>query len=435
MVEYNIESTHDLSKLLFGGIIKEGVIEPKLDVNGSPLLYKTGPKRGQIKTRKVRKERKINGLGLKPLAQWKTKREGIYSTDDDVLTLLAKKIGTDAGTIASLMLSIRDYKKQLSTYFNSIEDLIYPDSCIHPSFIHVQNETSRLACRNPNVQNQPTTNRSKAKQHFTSRWGRDGCIIEVDFHQQEPMVSAQLSGDVNLIADITNQIDLYCKYLAKIEQQPYEFILNKVKQEQDQEWITKRQQAKIVILAGNYGAGVKTRAFQSGLSEERVKELMEADTYLYPQLQAYNNLLLEFVNYTSQGAESGYYSSPFGKRYYFTKESAPEWLQKKGVYSSFRPTKIKNYIIQGTATDITMIGLGKLYRAVSKHRDKFLLINTVHDSIVLDCKTEYMHECCDLINNVLNSIKDTLKCDFNLDWVVPIRWEIKKGENWYSCKA
>ena len=433
MIEFNPESNLQLSLLLFGGTIKEDAIEPSCDAQGAPIIFKTGARAGQIKTRRVEVHRVIKGLGLRPLKEWETKRAGIYSTDDEVLTLLAKKKGSDGGRIAELMLTIRNINKQLSTYFDNVEKLIYPDGCIHPSFTHVQTDTSRLSSRNPNVQNVPKSFESNVKQHFTSRYP-GGKIIECDFSQLEIVVQAQLCQDKKYIQDILNKVDFHVKRLATQENLPYEKVLHKVKVEKDPIWIEKRSKIKQFSFARAYGAGPNKIADQTGMSVEEVKDLIKNEDIEYPQLKRYNDMLEEFVKYTAKGGDLGYYCSPTSRRYYFKSEPAPEWMQKKGIYTSFRPTQIKNYMVQGTATgDIVLIMLGKFFREAIKHRDKFLLINTVHDSIILDCREEYVDFACQLLQEVLSSTKDAMKKEFNIDWVVPIEFETKVGESWYEC--
>ncbi len=170
---FNPGSSQMLSILFFGGKINVEVAEPLLDVNGCPIVFKSGKNTGTIKTKKVKKEIQIKGLGLKPLTEWAKKKEGIYSVDEAVLKLLSKGTGEDkkdAKEIADIMLQIRGLEKELKTYYNGIEELTYDvDSCVHANFNMVATETGRLSSNKPNLQN-ITGKPSKVKQIFISRY-------------------------------------------------------------------------------------------------------------------------------------------------------------------------------------------------------------------------------------------------------------------------
>lgn len=158
MIEFDSNKNHQLSALFFGGELEEIVVEPCINQDGSPYLYKTGQKKGQIKLQKVRKKIKIKGLELKPLPEWKTLKEGVYQTNEQVLKNIQEIVNPYSETYvaADLLLKIRGLRKEISTYYESVEVLIYPDGCVHAKFNHTQTETGRLSSSNPNVQNVPS---------------------------------------------------------------------------------------------------------------------------------------------------------------------------------------------------------------------------------------------------------------------------------------
>lgn len=152
----NFNSPTQLSLLFFGGAVKEKVDEPVLNELGVPVTIKTGARRGEVKTHKVDKVKKFKGLGLKPLKEWRTKKEGIYQVNEKVLQLLAQRKDSVAGEIATLMLEVRSLEKLLGTYYEGFEELIDEKTgCIHPQFQNCKTDTGRLSCAKPNLQNIP----------------------------------------------------------------------------------------------------------------------------------------------------------------------------------------------------------------------------------------------------------------------------------------
>ncbi len=155
MIDFDSNSNNHLSILFFGGSLKEEIIVPETNEDGSPKLFKSGQKIGQIRTKKVQKDVKIQGLGLQPSRAWETKKEGIYQTNEQVLNALIKE-DSEGAKLAELLLQIRGLRKELSTYYVGIEGLMYIDSTVHATFHHAQTETGRLSSSNPNVQNVPS---------------------------------------------------------------------------------------------------------------------------------------------------------------------------------------------------------------------------------------------------------------------------------------
>jgi DNA polymerase I-like protein with 3'-5' exonuclease and polymerase domains len=101
----------------------------------------------------------------------------------------------------------------------------------------------------------------------------------------------------------------------------------------------------------------------------------------------------------------------------------------------FKYSEGMNYKVQSFATaDIHMIALGLLWREAIKHRDKFLLVNTVHDSVLIDCRREYKDMCCNTVKNKLECVMDVLKDKFNIDFDLPLRVDLKVGESWGSTR-
>lgn len=91
-LEFNIQSPKQLVQLFFGGEYKVKVPKPILEeVNGliQEVLIKSGPNKGQVKTKLEEEVRVIEGLGIKAHKDWKTP-SGAVSVNEKVLKELSK---------------------------------------------------------------------------------------------------------------------------------------------------------------------------------------------------------------------------------------------------------------------------------------------------------------------------------------------------------
>jgi DNA polymerase-1 len=351
----------------------------------------------------------------------------------------------DAAEIARLILRSRTLKKQISTYYDSTEELIYDDGCVHAQFNHADTDTGRLASKLPNLQNQPSKEASKVKEHFISRF-ENGVLIQTDYSQIDLCTQAQISGDENYIKDVTNKIDMHIKRLSLKEKLPYEEIYQKIKIEKDEAWSYKRKKAKEFSFQRAFGARPESISEKTGLSVPEVEKLIQSENKEYPRLALYNQYLEELVN------KQGFYTGFTGRIYRFrrrlpkylipkavrdkgksaiiqyVKTLSPDYMKKHGRY---RDPEIKARIVQGTATgDIVLIMIGKFFREKAIYnRHKYLLINTVHDDLMLDCKGLWIKDAQKDLQ-LLKEVATMAKEEFNYEWKVPIEIEISSGQRW-----
>jgi DNA polymerase-1 len=332
----------------------------------------------------------------------------------------------DLKQILELILEIRGLEKLLSTYYEGIEDLIYPDGCVRTQYQHVDTGTGRLSSKRPNIQNVPAEQKI-IKEHFTSRygtgempWEEGGVLIGADYKSLEVRVEAQLSGDLQYITDVQNNVCFHTKHLALKKRVEYALAAEKV---ETGEWKDERRRVKAFTFGLQYGAGNKTVSKNSGMSEEEVEDLRKERVREYPRLHLYYDWLLDTVN------KQGYYIDPFGVKYCFKKYPPRFKWQKEDQYS---PTEIQNYRTQGTASTINLIMLGIFWRTKGiLNRHKYVMVNTIHDNLILDCKKDYIEDAKKDIK-ILEEIKPI--CDnFNFSLKVSFPVEINYGKNWADC--
>jgi len=258
---------------------------------------------------------------------------------------------------------------------------------------------------------------SKIRECFKSRWP-DGYIMEADFSQLEVIGLAFLSQDEQLMADIAG----------------------------DDGWIKKRKKVKSFSFLIQYGGGAAAMAKQSGMGKAECQVFIDNFYTRYPTVKQWQDDVADEVRRsrrpsakrTDKGlpAGMGQYKSITGRRYVFREYDAPDWMARRGTKTSFSPTQMKNYPVQGFATgDVVPLVLGELYDVLknSVYADVALLTNTVHDSVLLDCKNR------DIATYVARLVKDTMEkapqyieetWGFKFD--LPLGVEVEIGKTWAS---
>lgn len=418
-VKFNPGSNDHISLVFFGGQIKYKVKKPVLDEDtGIVKLVKTGKYAGQEKLQLMPAVCIYTPLVVPTRFTKPVKKAGFYQVDDSVVSKLATKRGK-VGNIAKLLLDYRALVKELSTYYESFERCIQPDRCVHGSLNQCVTDTGRLASSKPNLQNLPRKGTSKFKQVFTSRFANEGVLIEADFKQLEVVAAAFLANDLIMKTEILSGVDMHLLNAEWVYKKPKEQVTD------DERTRVKQQTFQLL-----YGATAYSLSLSVGCSVEAAQTFIDGFYAKYKGVAKWHRELVVTIygnaQFSSDGLRTSLYKNITGRLLKFK-----EVVRKYGNVE-FNLPDIKNYPVQSFATgDIVPVQLGRLFRALLPYRDKVLLINTVHDSVLLDCKKEFAEEACKIIKNVLE-YSSWMKDLWNIDFDLPLNVDISIGNSWYD---
>ncbi len=178
----------------------------------------------------------IKSLYLDKRAEFKGARElvcgtPVYSTSGDSLDVLAEH--TEA---AKPLKELKALEKDTGTYYlrtdangkqSGMLQFVEPAGIIHHRLNNCSTVTGRLSGSNPNMQNIPRDGTSKVKEMFSSRFGVEGRIVEVDYSALEVVALASISGDKNLLEQLLAGTDMHCYRLAGALGEHYEDVVAK----------------------------------------------------------------------------------------------------------------------------------------------------------------------------------------------------------------
>lgn len=340
----------------------------------------------------------------------------VYSTSTDALKGL-KNFVPEVG----LMVKLAALEKDTGTYYLRTEynadgsvkkvkgmmQYIGPDSIVHHSLNVTATVTGRLSSSNPNLQNLPRDGTSNVKEMFTSRFGEQGRIVEVDYSALEVVMLAALTKDDDLLHHLLNGTDMHCYRLAFKLGEPYEEVLKKCKDEshpQHREYHQMRTDIKPPSFAAQYGATASGIAFATGCTVEFAQEFLDNEAALFPKSIGYRQVIRDEVERTGalpsgihremgpsgawQVYRRGYWQSPGGTCYSF--RQLPQWREGREVLD-YKATQLANYWCQGEAGFLMSVSMGRICRWLIQNDwfgGKVCLINNVHDACYLDVADE-----------------------------------------------
>jgi len=343
----------------------------------------------------------IGGLKFNaPNAKWATANG--FSTNRKNLELLANSARSKGLTDALEFLEKVQRLSALDTYLSSfvggIANNVKSDGMLHVRLNQHMTSTGRLSGKEPNMQNMPRGGTFPVKRVFVSRFN-GGKILEADFAQLEFRVAAYLSQDPIAIKEVTEGFDVHA-YTAKIIT--------------DAGQTTSRQDAKAHTFAPLYGA--------SGYGRSKAEAAYYTHfTEKYKGIANWHNTLAK------EALNTGKITTPSGREFSF-----PDVQRNaRGRISYF--TQIKNYPVQSFATaDIVPVAL--LWIETLLKGKKSCIVNTVHDSIVIDVHPEEEDHVLWAIEDCNINMSLHIHYHFGISINVPLLLESKIGNNWLDIK-
>ncbi len=343
----------------------------------------------------------VAGLKFKPPGPKWASANG-FSTSKQNLEVLEKaarvKGMTDAVDFLSKVRRLSAVDTYLSSFVEGIKMFTKKDGKLHVRLLQHRTATGRLSGAEPNMQNMPRGGTFPVKKVFVSRW-EGGKIMEADFAQLEFRAAAFLSQDGVAIDEVSTGFDVH-SYTAQVIT--------------DAGQPTDRQTAKAHTFAPLYGA--------TGFGRTPA----EAKYYTH-FTEKYQGIGLWHSRLAKEAINTGYITTPSGRQFAF-----PDVVRKaSGRVSHF--TQIKNYPVQSFATaDIVPIALLHIEKLLDSMQS--CVVNTVHDSIVVDVHPDEEQRVIEVIQETNRVLPDLIAIRWGLAFNVPLELEAKIGPNWLDTK-
>ncbi len=473
---------------------KKTVRRPVLDDDGAVVTFKAGKNAGEIKYKNYTEDDTDKPKGAiqdhfyefpritKPSDRWAGKKEGVWSTSSEVIEALGNRgipFLDSLSKVASLTKDLGTYYivtdpetgeskgmltlVQVEEYTEDGDNIIPAVGIIHHMLNHTSTVTARFSSSNPNLQNLPKGNKSDVKTLFVSRF-KNGKVVQSDFKSLEVYIQAILTKCKRLILDLQEGLDMHCVRVSQTYDITYEDALLKCKGDEDNgidaipEWDKKRTDAKVFSFQRAYGAGAKTISENTGIPLETVEALIVAENERYPEIEPFFAKLTEEIRLGSMATgrffnhpdipglscnpRQGNYRTPDGKLYVWRENAAPKWMaerpaSKGGKATSFSPTEIKNYPVQGGGGEWAKAAMWLAVRAYYKMKNwggKALLVNQVHDALYTDAAEDVALEAAAALHAAMEEASTFMEWYFNWDIPVPVPTDTGWGPNMLESK-
>ena len=346
---------------------------------------------------KLKESKQIAGLRFTaPSKKWVSANGFNTGKDElDVLSSTAKQNRMDeAFNFLSDLKRHNAVSSYLSAFVNGIRTYTKANGFLHVGLTQHITATGRFSGRNPNMQNMPRGGTFPVKKVFVSRFN-NGLIMEADFAQLEFRTAAFLAQDETAMEEIATGFDVHA-YTAKVIT--------------DAGQPTSRQAAKEHTFAPLFGASGYGRTKAEATYYTHFNDKYKGIAKWHRKL---GDEALRFLKITNVS----------GRQYAF-----PDVTRRhSGVPTHF--TMIKNYPVQGFATgDVVPVVLNEMHKRL--RQKKSCLVNTVHDSTVVDVHPDEKNDVLGMVNDLNNDLNNIIESTYGIELNVPMLLEAKIGRNW-----
>ncbi len=335
-------------------------------------------------------------LGL-PTAR---KTKSGYSTSQEVLEGLFLE-----HEIIPNILEYRQLTKLKSTYADSLQNLIHPDTGrVHTIFKQAITATGRLSSVEPNLQNIPIRMEEgrRIRKAFVAT-DRNWVLFSADYSQIDLRALAHISGDATLIDTFKHGIDIHTRTASEMFNVPIEKVDSEL-----------RRKAKAVNFGIIYGISEFGLARNTGVSRQEAGKYIAEYLDAYPGVRQYMHDIVEF------GTEMGYVETILKRRRYL-----PDLRAKNKMVQSFARRMALNTPIQGSSADIIKLAMLKVEAALQGRQLQSRILLQVHDDLVMEVRKEELEEVAALVKECMEEAY-VLK--------VPLLVAMKAGSNWYDMQ-
>ena len=346
---------------------------------GKGIVYDNLPERG--------------GLNISPRVSLAS--AGGFKTDKNTLTTLLKEVtDPEAKKFLESIVRLSAIETYRSAFIEGIRKGIKSDALLHANFNQCITATGRLSSSSPNLQNMPKGRLFPVRKAFVSRF-EGGSLVEIDYSQLEFRVAGILATDETVKREVESGFDVHA-YTAKVLTENGE--------------PTERGPAKASTFRPLYGGTQGTPAQR---------------TYFKEFFGKYRGIFKWHEQLQNEAIQHKVVTTATGRQFSF-----PDCQRNTSGQATFK-TQIVNYPVQSVATaEIVPLGVIILFNKLREMNLKSVVINTVHDSVLIDTHPDELEIVKSVAPGCLVDAQTEAKKRFGLSDYIPLEVEMSQGKNW-----
>lgn len=276
------------------------------------------------------------------------------------------------------ILKLRGINTRRELYYHPYPLLVSPvDNRIHPGIRNCGTKTRRPSSSTPNILQVSKKGGALIRGAFLPLpedvLGEPQVVVSIDFVQQELVIMAGESGDVNLRACYVgdNKLDVHSSTASALLKMTYEDFLKAYKAKEKKPTLYRKKHAKIVNFLTAYGGSVVGLSRKAIVPKEQAQEFLDAFFERYPKVKEYQERM------ETLAIRHGFVTDCFGVRKHVD-----------GIYSDNKrmqralARQAGNHPIQNGAASVLKKAITNIRESGLLERTRATLYAPIYDEIV-----------------------------------------------------
>ena len=327
--------------------------------------------------------------------------KGLKKTPGKVISTAAPELFKLKGQhpIIDSVLEYRELAKLKNTYVDALPELAVRDGRLHTTFDQLGTTTGRLSSKNPNLQNIPikTELGREIRKAFVAEKGYK--LLAADYSQIELRIVATLAQDRKMIEVLKRGDDIHTLTAAEV----FDVLPEEVSSSQ-------RRAAKTLNFGVIYGMSVGGFAQATGFPTDKAK------VFIKKYFDEFSGVARYVDDIKKEAAERGYVETLFGRKRFIPEINSSAWNLRAAA-----ERMAINMPVQGTAADLIKMAMVEIAKSNKLSAIGSKLLLQVHDEMVFEVPEKEVEAAAGQIREIMENIYEL---------AVPLKIEIKAGENW-----
>lgn len=382
----------------------EGVFVNESQMQDAETAFKE--KVTELKTKLDSYKSKVNWNSTQQLATFlfdelKLKKIEGRSTKEAVLKRLRKY-----HEVPQLVLDYREHLNLMNKFTTSWKEKI-KNHRLHPTFKLNGTVTGRPSCEEPNLQQTPRDTRIRSLITAPDGWE----LAEADLSQAELKVAAMLSGDKAMKLAFQTGQDIHTVTAEMVSGKK----MSSVPESERKEW---RKKAKAVNFGFLYGMGVEKFLEYARDKYDVEFTYEEGERIRKAYFTRFSGLPPWYDRMHRIAKMNGYVRSLSGRIRHLPQINSED----KGLRAQAERQAV-NSVVQGLVAELLLMAALEISRSFSK--DIVRIVGTIHDSILMLIKKEFLEEVLPEVKKIVEN--PSLLKTFQINMTIPLTTEISVG--------
>lgn len=324
---------------------------------------------------------------------------------------------TKAAGAASLLLEYADESKVLGTYLVGLPHRLDRRRRVHPDYLLHGTETSRLSCREPNIQNIPRE--SNMRSMFLAPKGHT--LVIGDYDQIELRFIAYLANDPTMLDLFISGTDVHRGTAALVLNKPFEEVTDEERQ----------HFGKMPNFLLGYGGGAFNLHQKTGIPLDRSERVLKQYYRRFNRIDPWKATVIREAKARAKRDDNGkmivppYVETMLGRR-----RRLPELFYSDKKLRSTAERQAVNTITQGSASETAKIAMVNLMRYRQKTGFPLNLIINVHDELVCTVPSRHEDEGKEVLAEIMREVRIPWTGERPLGDELPLAAKVVLGDRW-----